>query len=388
MYLRAADTETTEFENSGFTPFIVLYDPSGNLVSSDGTATTGGLVASLADQLVEDGTYTVVIFDGTFAGTQTGTYDLFYAKAPGSNEGGGISDGQVISGEIDLGDLDAFVFNAEVGTLVSITMEQVESGASLSPGITVLGPTGDPIVTDSGSTSAFVSFVTAESGLFTIVARDLGLTENNGVGEYTLTLAGEGVVGVAVECNGLQVTVDLNFGQTPGPGDDVVLGTPGDDDIRGRAGNDTICGGGGDDFIHGNSGDDWIDGGDGVDDIRGGQGNDTLFAGSGATAGTSSRVFGGNGDDSIFGGRDADDLRGGRGEDVISGEQGADLIIGNADNDTLFGGPGADDLRGGSGDDELFGEGGGDSLNGGSGGNDFCDGGGQGGDTDTNCEVF
>ena len=389
VYLRAADTKTTEFENSGFTPFIVLYDPSGNLVSSDGTATTGGLVASLADQLVEDGTYTVVIFDGTFAGTQTGTYDLFYAKAPGSNEGGGISDGQVISGEIDLGDLDTFVFNAEVGTLVSITMEQVESGASLSPGITVLGPTGDPIVTDSGSTSAFVSFVTAESGLFTIVARDLGSTENNGVGEYTLTLAGEGVVGVAVECNGLQVTVDLNFGQTPGPGDDVVLGTPGDDDIRGRAGNDTICGGGGDDFIHGNSGDDWIDGGDGVDDIRGGQGNDTLFAGSGATAGTSSRVFGGNGDDSIFGGRDADDLRGGRGEDVISGEQGADLIIGNADNDTLFGGPGADDLRGGGGDnDELFGEGGGDTLNGGSGGNDFCDGGGQGGDTDSNCEAF
>ena len=65
-------------------------------------------------------------------------------------------------------------------------------------------------------------------------------------------------------CNGLPVTVDLNLGQTPGPGDDVVMGTPGNDDIRGRAGNDTICGMGGNDFIHGNSGDDWIDGGDGV----------------------------------------------------------------------------------------------------------------------------
>ena len=70
-------------------------------------------------------------------------------------------------------------------------------------------------------------------------------------------------------CNGLPVTVDLNLGQTPGPGDDVVMGTPGNDDIRGRGGNDTICGMGGDDFLHGNSGDDWIDGGDGVDDIRG-----------------------------------------------------------------------------------------------------------------------
>lgn len=189
-------------------------------------------------------------------------------------------------------------------------------------------------------------------------------------------------------CNGLPVTVDLSLGQTPGPGDDVVMGTPGNDDIRGRAGNDTICGMGGNDFIHGNSGNDWIDGGDGVDNIRGGQGDDTLFAGSGATAGTPSRVFGGTGDDSIFGGPDADDLRGGRGEDMISGEQGGDLIFGNADDDTLYGGPGADTLSGGGENDELFGEGGSDTLNGGSGSGDFCDGGGQGGDTDTNCELF
>ena len=93
------------------------------------------------------------------------------------------------------------------------------------------------------------------------------------------------------QCNGLTVTVDLNLGQTPGPGDDVVMGTPGNDDIRGRGGNDTICGMGGDDFLHGNSGDDWIDGGDGVDNIRGGQGNDVLFSGRGATVGTQSRCL-------------------------------------------------------------------------------------------------
>jgi len=190
-------------------------------------------------------------------------------------------------------------------------------------------------------------------------------------------------------CNNLVVTVDLNLGQTPGPGDDVVLGTPGNDDIRGKAGNDTICGMGGDDFIHGNSGNDWIDGGNGVDNIRGGQGSDTLFSGSGATVGTGSRVFGGNGDDFIFGGPDKDDLRGGRGDDMIFGEQGADLISGNADDDTIFGGPGADTISGGSGEnDELYGEGGGDSLNGGLGSSDFCDGGGQGGDSDSNCEIF
>lgn len=190
-------------------------------------------------------------------------------------------------------------------------------------------------------------------------------------------------------CNGLPVTVDLSLGQQTTPNDDVVLGTPDNDIIRGKAGNDTICGLGGDDIIFGDRGDDWIDGGDGIDTIRGGNGSDILFAGSGATAGTESRVVGGTGDDSIFGGPDADDLRGGPGDDMISGEQGDDQIIGNSGNDVLFGGPGADSLRAGAGEnDELFGEEGDDSLNGESGDSDFCDAGGEDGDTAFSCEVF
>lgn len=189
-------------------------------------------------------------------------------------------------------------------------------------------------------------------------------------------------------CNGQIVTVNLNLGQTPTPGDDIIMGTAGADDIRGKAGNDTICGMGGADFIHGNSGDDWIDGGNGVDNIRGGQGSDTLFSGNGGTVGTESRIFGGTGDDRIYGGSDADDLRGGRGVDVIHGEGGADLIIGNDGNDMLYGGNGADTMTGGGGSDELYGNAGTDSLNGGSGNSDFCDSGGQSSDTDTNCEVF
>ena len=192
---------------------------------------------------------------------------------------------------------------------------------------------------------------------------------------------------VVATCNGLAITVDLNLGQRTTPNDDVVLGTPGNDDIRGRAGNDTICGMGGDDTIFGDSGNDWIDGGNGVDTIRGGNGSDTLIAGTGATVGTDSKVLGGAGNDRIFGGPDADDLRGGPGEDTISGGPGADLIFGNADDDVLSGGGGADRLLGGGGDnDQLFGEGGRDSLNGNSGDNDFCDAGGQQGDTRANCE--
>ena len=190
------------------------------------------------------------------------------------------------------------------------------------------------------------------------------------------------------QCNGLFVTVDLNFDQTPGPGSDVILGTEGNDDIRGRAGNDTICGMGGDDFIHGNSGDDWIDGGDGIDDLRGGQGNDVVNTGSGSTVGTLSIAFGGTGDDEINGGADADDLRGGRGMDTLNGNQGADEITGNADGDIINGGAGDDELRGGQGDDTLDGEAGDDFLSGGGGSLDECDGGSGSGDLATaSCET-
>ena len=449
VYLRAADNETTELVDSSFTPFLALYDPTGDLVASDGTATTGGLVASLASQLSEDGMYTLVLLDSSGSGANVGTYSLHYAKAPGSNEGGGISDGQVLTGEIELGDLDAFVFSAQAGTEVGITMTEVVSESSLTPGITVLGPTGDPIITNAGSVSAFVSFVAQENGVFTIIARDLrSFGENVGVGEYTLSLVGEGVVGSVVECNGLSVTVDLNLGETPGPGDDVVLGTSGADFIDAGAGDDTICamggadtilagggadyveggngadlifgeggndiifggpsgdeidGGGGDDEIFGEDGDDTLvgrtgedllDGGPGVDSISGGPQADTIFTGPGATVGTGSFVSGGGSADDIFGGPDADDLRGAAGADTIRGEGGDDVITGGIGQDDLFGGDGDDTIRGQGSRDDLFGEGGDDDLFGGAGdddldggsGIDSCAGQAGTGDTAVNCE--
>lgn len=192
-----------------------------------------------------------------------------------------------------------------------------------------------------------------------------------------------------ITCNEKVVTVDLYEGQTTGPGDDVVSGTDGDDDIRGKAGYDTICGRGGDDYIHGNSDDDWIDGGAGIDFLRGGQGDDVIYAGTGATVGHPSRVFGGTGDDTIYGGPDADDLRGGRGDDTIYGDDGDDEITGNEDKDWIDGEEGNDLVKGGNGDgDELYGSGGIDELNGGSGIDDFCDAGGDAGDTTSGCELF
>ena len=190
----------------------------------------------------------------------------------------------------------------------------------------------------------------------------------------------------AATCNGLPIDVDIGAGDVPTSGDDVILGTPGNDVISGKGGNDTICGMGGNDFINGNGGDDWIHGGEGVDDLRGGGGDDIIFTGPGATVGTASSAEGGTGDDEIHGGEDADVLLGGVNRDTIYGGDGDDVIRGNGSFDTISGEGGDDDIRGNAGNDVLFGGPGNDVVNGGSGNGDFCDGGGQSGDTQTQCE--
>lgn len=93
-------------------------------------------------------------------------------------------------------------------------------------------------------------------------------------------------------CDGLAITVDLNDGDTPTNGDDVILGTPGPDTINGLGGNDRICSG---------------DRGDTVD---GGPGND--------------RIFGFKGSDTLSGGTENDRVVGGKGTDVCNGNAGTD----------------------------------------------------------------
>ncbi|MDH5237257.1 MAG: hypothetical protein OEW85_06520, partial [Acidimicrobiia bacterium] len=83
-------------------------------------------------------------------------------------------------------------------------------------------------------------------------------------------------------CNGLPVTVDLNVGQVPTAGADVILGTPGADVIVALGGDDTICAQGGADTVNAGPGADWVDAGAGDDIVFGQDGDDTIGGGLGA----------------------------------------------------------------------------------------------------------
>ncbi|MGI9603529.1 MAG: hypothetical protein ACR2QE_16715, partial [Acidimicrobiales bacterium] len=163
-------------------------------------------------------------------------------------------------------------------------------------------------------------------------------------------------------CNGLTVTVDLNMGQAPTAGDDVVLGTPNADSISAGGGNDTICGGGGNDTINAGVGNDWVDGGDGNDTVFGQDGDDTLQGGPG-----DDQLLGFGDNDTIDGGPGADTLNGGPGDDNLSGGDENDQLYGQGGNDTVTGGNGDDFIIGVDGTDNLSGDAGDDTINGGPG---------------------
>ena len=438
VYIRVADTETTEFIPSGFTPGIVLLDPSGAVLSSN----SGALVGTISRSLVVGGTYTVIVIDSSPGDDdRSGSYDLYFAKAPGANDDGCIANGQSSNGTIDLGDIDSYSFLANAGTSLLVTVSDLDNGP-LAPQVILLGPAGNTITSDSDANTAQISTNLNTTGEFTLIVVDGSPGDDDAVGNYSIDISGDSVVCPTLQCNGLPITVFIDNGDLPSSSADVILGTNGADTIDALGGNDTICGLGGNDIINGGGGSDWIDGGsgdddilgsgsddtifggngddiirggggnddiegeagddsllgqsgndtldggDGVDDINGGPGSDTIYTGSGATANTGIVASGGSGADVINGGPDADALLGSNGSDTINGFGGNDVITGGNGQDEIDGGDGDDDIRGqgardilngGAGDDIINGGAQDDTINGGSGDDDLN--GGSGDDT-------
>ena len=152
----------------------------------------------------------------------------------------------------------------------------------------------------------------------------------------------------ALEFTGNATGADLGItGVYGGTGNDTLTGLDGDDIFHGGDGNDTIRGGGGNDTLTGGSGVDEMAGGAGDDvfyvdnalDVvieHVGHGSDTIFASVDYTLYFNSRI------EFLHADAGATGL-------ALTGNQGANVIVGLTGNDTLTGGAGADTLTGGDG---------------------------------------
>lgn len=148
---------------------------------------------------------------------------------------------------------------------------------------------------------------------------------------------------------------------------DTLQGGGGADTLDGAAGADSLVGGAGDDtFVVDNAGDRVLElAGEGADTLRaavsstlGANVENLTLTGSAAINGTGNELanilVGNSGNNFLFGLLGADRLDGAGGNDTLSGGAGADTVLGGAGNDLLDGGAGMDLYVGGSGKDVFL----------------------------------
>jgi GDSL-like Lipase/Acylhydrolase family len=169
-------------------PYLLVYDPSGALVNSDSDSVVAEVSAcpSCSTTLPMSGLYTVVI--KSYLSSGTGRYNIYFVRAPGANEGGVLSSGEVLSDSMDLGDINSYTFTASVGESIRIRVADIDYD-TLSPYLIVYDPSGALVNSDSDSVVAEVSACPScsttlpMSGVYTVVIHSY---VRSGTGRYNL----------------------------------------------------------------------------------------------------------------------------------------------------------------------------------------------------------
>lgn len=173
-----------------YSPRIDLYGPSGRLLTNAFTANGTFRDASLATQLTNSGTFTVVV--SSYFLNSFGNYTLNLAQVPeafvvsAGEQGGPMTNGVQNNGVLSLGDLQMWSFNGSAGNSIQLRM----GATNYSPRIDLYGPDGALLTNAFTANGTFrdASLATrlTNSGTFTVVVSSYYL---NVFGGYSLTLA-------------------------------------------------------------------------------------------------------------------------------------------------------------------------------------------------------
>ena len=168
-------------------PQFRLISPSGDQVGVAGNS--GETTEFVMQNAPEAGTYRVIVSD--WAGNSAGEYVLRLALAPqdfiipSGDEGGPMTNGASLQGEISLGDIDQWTFSADAGDFAHITLV---TSNNLNPQFRLISPSGDQVgvAGNSGETTEFVMQNAPEAGTYRVIVSDWA---GNSAGEYVLRLA-------------------------------------------------------------------------------------------------------------------------------------------------------------------------------------------------------
>ncbi|MEJ0034804.1 MAG: GDSL-type esterase/lipase family protein [Gammaproteobacteria bacterium] len=207
--IRVADAGLTAFR-----PQVSLYAPNGSLITS-GYAEN---VAAIATRLTQGGTFTVAIRDtlggGIGTGDHTGSYNLYFTRVPGANEGGVLPNGSSVTGRIDLGDIDTYTISGTAGQYVELRLADTES-SDFRPLIELYDPDGLIQRTGYGPDVGVIGFTLQKTGTHTVVVNDTfggGIGSGDHAGSYSLYFARVGANEGGMLPNGGSVSSRIDLG--------------------------------------------------------------------------------------------------------------------------------------------------------------------------------
>ncbi len=204
----AADSIQLRMGGTNLVPWIHLYGPDGSLVQVTPTVAPGGGSRDtiISTRLTTTGKYIVVTSGYYF--NSTGSYGLSFVKVPGTyttspgDQGGLLTNGETVNGNVDTGDFDVWTFSANSGDSIELRM----GGVNLVPWMHLYGPDGALVqvapetAPGGGSRDAIISTRLAMSGTFTLVtsgyypnsAGDYSVSFLKAPGEIAITPGDEG----------------------------------------------------------------------------------------------------------------------------------------------------------------------------------------------------
>ena len=164
---------------------VTLFSPTGVLLQT----TAGFNEAEVAFRATNSGTFSITL-NATLGGA-TGPYRLTLVRAPSTlttaagDEGGAIVSGDLKTGTLLVGDLDAWTFNASVGDTIILRAGEA-SADDIRPRLRLFSPTGVLVGNDSGFNEAEITFRATNSGPYIVT---VNTTLDGGSGAYRLSFA-------------------------------------------------------------------------------------------------------------------------------------------------------------------------------------------------------
>ena len=177
----------------GFYPWIRLVGPTGVLLDS----AYGPRVAQIDLNAPLTGTYTVIVGTADTYRLAEGNYKLTLAKIPGTvtvpdgDQGGPLATGPIHAGQILVGDLDQWTFQATKDDYIALSVGEPPFGEvdpGFYPWMRLIGPTGVLIDSAYGPRVAQINVNAPLTGTYTVIIGTAD-TYRLAEGSYQLTLA-------------------------------------------------------------------------------------------------------------------------------------------------------------------------------------------------------